>query len=131
MPKNWTREYVDSVLQVAQDVISLNAHVSMPDGDNETEFGELLEDEAPNPEDLALIEGRRDKLLEYMAKYLKPREIEVLQLRYGFTTGTPMTLEEVGSHYGVTRERIRQIEHRALRRLRFKLMSNNITAEDI
>lgn len=127
----WTREKVEKILMMAQDILSLNMPVGADsDGSYDTELGELIEDTAPNPEDLMLLEGRREKLLECLSLWLKPREVEILLMRYGFTTGTPMTLEEIGQHYGVTRERIRQMEERALRRLRFKFANSNIASKE-
>ena len=127
----WTREKVEQILMMAQDILSLNTPVGGDgDGSYDMELGELIEDSAPNPEDLALIEGRREKLLECMSLWLKPRDVEILLMRYGFTTGTPMTLEEIGQHYGLTRERIRQAEERALRILRFKFANSNIVSKE-
>jgi RNA polymerase primary sigma factor len=93
--------------------------LDMPIGDEEdSEFGMFIEDEAsPTPMQSTYESMLRDKL-EELLKSLPPREANVLRLRFGLEDGKAYTLEEVGEKFGLTRERIRQIEGRALRRLR-------------
>jgi RNA polymerase primary sigma factor len=90
-----------------------------PVGDDEdSELGMFIEDEfSPTPMQVAYQSMLRDKLEEVLTT-LTPREARILRLRFGLDDGTPYTLEEVGQKFGLTRERIRQIEGRALRRLR-------------
>ena len=86
--------------------------------DKETPLEAFIEDDAsPSVEEQVLAEDEKQILLDHM-KQMKPREAKVLSLRFGFETGAPMTLEEVGRVLGVTRERIRQIESKAIRRMR-------------
>ena len=126
MPKTWTAEEVERVLVIAQDVVSLNAPVMSTDGDEETELANFIEDPAPNPEEITIANCRKDELITIMTKYLPVRERDVLLMRYGFASESPMTLQEIGDYYKITRERARQIEARALRRLRLALYRRNI-----
>jgi len=86
--------------------------------DEDTELGSFVEDDsAPTPTQTAYQNLLRDKIEEVLAT-LSPREARILRLRFGLHSGRPCTLEEVGQKFGLTRERIRQIEGKALRRLR-------------
>ena len=108
-------ERVRTVLKIAQQPISMQS----PVGDaEETHFGDLLEDKtAENPSEATSFNLLRGHLGEVL-NGLNERERRILELRYGLTDGYPRTLEEVGRQYNVTRERIRQIEAKALRKLR-------------
>ena len=129
--KVWTGKEVEKVLMIAQDVLSLNTLVTNETGE-ETELGELVEDiTSPSPEELILKQGAREKLVEYMNKYLTEQQRDVLLRRYGFICETPMTLQEIADEYGLCRERVRQIEQKALRRLRGKFLLGTIDKEDI
>jgi RNA polymerase primary sigma factor len=90
-----------------------------PVGEEEdTELGSFVEDEStPTPTQSAYQNLLRDKIEEVLTT-LSPREARILRLRFGLHNGRPYTLEEVGQKFGLTRERIRQIEGKALRRLR-------------
>ena len=115
-----------------QDAVSLNALVDSKDGDGDTEIGDLIEDtESPSPEELMIRDDRHRFLLEIMHKCLSPREIKVMCMRYGFYDGESKTLEEIGATFHVTRERIRQIESHALRRLKGYMVRNKIRSTDI
>jgi len=88
------------------------------DGETDSSLIDFLEDESlPQPMDATSYESLRRQLGESLAS-LEPRERGVLELRFGLVDGYYWTLEEVGQQFGVTRERIRQIETRALRKLR-------------
>src|SRR5438552_863936 len=106
---------VRAVLKMAQQPISLQS----PIGDSEdTNFGDLIEDKsAENPSEMASYSLLKEKLGEVLDT-LTDRERKVLQLRFGLGDGYCRTLEEVGRQFRVTRERIRQIEAQALRKLR-------------
>ncbi len=112
---NWPISRVKSVRNVAKDPISLNA----PIGDEEdTVLGELIEDkETENPSNITTFKMLQ-RQLETVLKTLPIREQKVLRMRFGLDDGYSHTLEEVGYVFKVTRERIRQIEAKALRRLR-------------
>ena len=102
-------------LETYSNTTSLN----MPVGEKgDTELENFIEDkDAISVEDLVLSDARKDDLISTMEKVLNKREMEVLKERYGFEDGNPKTLEKVGEHFGVTRERIRQIERKALEKL--------------
>lgn len=106
---------IEQALQVSQRPLSLET----PVGDEEdTELGDFIEDnESPTPMDRATHSLLCEQMEEIMSA-LSPREGRVLQLRFGLRNGRQHTLEEVGQKFGVTRERIRQIEAKALRKLR-------------
>ena len=87
---------------------------------------DTLEDpETPVPNE-QVQEQDRMRLLRQWIGELRPREQEILSLRYGLTSGEPMTLEQIGKLHGVTRERIRQIEMGAIRKLRRSVMANRV-----
>ncbi|GAB4540215.1 MAG: hypothetical protein Fur002_06540 [Anaerolineales bacterium] len=114
---------VKRILRAAEDPISLEA----PVGDEESSsLGDFIEDEdAPSPMDAAA----RDMLREQMQRALEglaERERDVLELRFGLRDGREHTLEEVSRHFDVTRERIRQIEAKALRKLRHPANSRDL-----
>ncbi|MBL9117910.1 MAG: RNA polymerase sigma factor RpoD [Verrucomicrobiaceae bacterium] len=107
---------VRDVLRMSQQPVSLQVKVGDTDGD--TEFGDFIEDkEASNPMELTAMNLLRDKLRDVLDT-LSAREREVLEQRFGLADGAGRTLEEVGKQFQVTRERIRQIEAKALRKLR-------------
>ena len=106
-------------VQWSMKVALLPLSLESPIGDEEdTELGTFIEDEiSPSPMQSAYHSMLREKIDEVLAT-LPPREARVLRLCFGLETGTPYTLEEVGEKFGLTRERIRQIEGKALQRLR-------------
>ncbi len=108
-------ERVRAILKIAQQPISLQS----PIGDSEdTNFGDFIEDKtAENPSDMTAYSLLKDRLQDVL-KTLTEREQEVLTLRFGLADGYSRTLEEVGRKFDVTRERIRQIEAKALRKMR-------------
>ena len=108
-------ERVRAVLKMAQQPISLQS----PVGDSEdTSFGDFIEDKTTeSPSEVTSFSLLKDKLSDVLAS-LSERERKVLELRFGLGDGYPRTLEEVGRQFRVTRERIRQIEAKALRKMR-------------
>ncbi len=108
-------ERVKEVFKMSQQPISLQATVGDSD---DAYFGDFIEDKsAENPSERTAYSLLRERLQEVI-KTLSEREQKVLKLRFGVDDGCPRTLEEVGSLFAVTRERIRQIEAKALRKLR-------------
>jgi RNA polymerase primary sigma factor len=106
---------VQWILKVSWLPLSLDSPVG---DDEESELGMFIEDElAPTPIQSAYQSMLKEKIDEVLGT-LSPREARVLRLRFGLDNGTPYTLKEVGEKFGLTRERIRQIEGKALRRLR-------------
>jgi RNA polymerase primary sigma factor len=110
-----TPEKVREVLKINQDPVSLET----PIGEEEdSHLGDFIKDERSlSPEDYATVEILKEEIKEVL-KTLQKREQEVLELRFGLIDGTSYTLEEVGKRFNVTRERIRQIEAKAIRKLR-------------
>ncbi|MGH7996873.1 MAG: RNA polymerase sigma factor RpoD [Opitutaceae bacterium] len=108
-------ERVQSIMKMAQQPISLQSPVG--DGDD-TNFGDFIEDKsAENPYDMTAYSLLREKIIDVLDT-LTERERRVLSLRFGLLDGYSRTLEEVGKQFKVTRERIRQIEAKALRKMR-------------
>ena len=106
---------VQAVLKMAQQPISLQAPVGDSD---DTSFGDFIEDKsAENPADMAAIVLLKEKIKDVLES-LTERERQVLEQRFGLVDGYSRTLEEVGKQFKVTRERIRQIEAKALRKMR-------------
>jgi len=108
-------ERVQQIMKMAQQPISLQSPVG--DGDD-TSFGDFIEDKsAENPYDMTAFSLLREKIIDVLNS-LTERERRVLSLRFGLVDGYSRTLEEVGKQFKVTRERIRQIEAKALRKMR-------------
>ncbi len=117
---------VRKVLKIAQEPISLET----PIGEEEdSHLGDFIEDKSiMNPSDQVVASNLREITDEVLAT-LTPREEKVIKMRFGLgTTGSEHTLEEVGQHFAVTRERIRQIEAKALRKLRHPSRSRKLKA---
>jgi RNA polymerase primary sigma factor len=110
----FTEAKVRDLLALIEDPISLET----PVGDGESIYGDLIEDEnAELPEETTADQMRAKELQKALAR-LNPRMRHVIALRFGLDGQTPQTLEQVGSELGITRERVRQLESRALRELR-------------
>jgi RNA polymerase primary sigma factor len=115
---------VDWMLQVSWLPLSLESPIN--DDDEESELGNFVEDNiSPTPIQSTYSRLLRDKIEEVL-ETLPPREARILRLRYGLENGRNYTLEEVGAKFGLTRERIRQIEGKALRRLRHPRRSRQL-----
>ena len=131
--RKYTAKEIEQIMLLAQDVISLNTPIinKGETQDIDMELVDAIEDPSPTPEEEAIIANRREVIASYIKKYLSPREQKVIILRFGLENGRPMTLNEVGRKYGVTRERVRQVEAKAIRKLRFQFAKNEITWENI
>ena len=114
---------VREIMRISQEPVSLET----PIGEEEdSHLGDFIPDyDALSPADAASISLLKEQLAEVL-KTLQPREEKVLKLRFGLEDGQPRTLEEVGIEFGVTRERIRQIEAKALRKLRHPSRSKKL-----
>ncbi|HHT14857.1 MAG: RNA polymerase sigma factor RpoD [Christensenellales bacterium] len=112
---NITEAKVREIMKIAQEPVSLET----PIGEEEdSHLGDFIQDEdAPAPAEAAANTLMREQIWDLL-KTLTPREEKVLRMRFGLEDGNPRTLEEVGKVFGVTRERIRQIEAKALRKLK-------------
>ena len=120
---NMPADKVREILKIAQDPVSLET----PIGEEEdSHLGDFIEDEgASEPSEVAASTLLKEQLEEVL-KTLTPREAKVLELRFGIKDGRTRTLEEVGKEFNVTRERIRQIEAKALRKLRHPSRSKKL-----
>jgi RNA polymerase primary sigma factor len=116
-------EKVEEILKISQEPVSLET----PIGEEEdSHLGDFIEDRsAPAPSDAASFQLLKEQIQEVLDT-LTDRESRVLQLRFGLEDGRSRTLEEVGREFGVTRERIRQIEAKALRKLRHPTRSRKL-----
>ncbi len=118
-----TPEKVREIMKIAQDPVSLET----PIGEEEdSHLGDFVEDvDSPAPSDSASYALLREQLCNIL-KTLTPREEQVIRLRFGLEDGRTRTLEEVGKQFNITRERIRQIEAKALRKLRHPSRSKTL-----
>ena len=111
------------IQKIAQDPVSLETPIGEED---DSHLGDFIKDEdSPEPQDSAAYTLLKEQLEEVMST-LTPREAKVLKLRFGLEDGKARTLEEVGKEFKVTRERIRQIEAKALRKLRHPSRSKKL-----
>ena len=111
-------EKIEYVMRIKQDIASLDASVGKDGDDEDSVLGDFVEDEERiSPEDSAANQILKDQLAEIITS-LSDREQKIIKLRFGIGGGRPHTLEEVGAEFSVTRERIRQIEAKALSKLR-------------
>ena len=118
-----SEEKVVEIQKISQDTISLDTPVGEEEDSN---LGTFIQDEnAVNPSDSATILMLKEQLLDVL-NTLTPREQKVIMLRYGIDDGHPRTLEEVGREFNVTRERIRQIEAKALKKLKHPSRSKKL-----
>jgi len=116
-------EKVMEIQKIAQDPVSLETPIGEEDDSHLGDF--IQDDDSPAPQDAAAYTMLKEQLAEVMST-LTPREAKVLRLRFGLDDGKARTLEEVGKEFDVTRERIRQIEAKALRKLRHPSRSKKL-----
>jgi RNA polymerase primary sigma factor len=113
---------VKNTLKVAKRTVSLENHI----GEGDTELGALIEDKKSTSPLEAVINRDLQEKIHKMLNTLTPKEERILRMRFGLGDETPHTLEEVGQIFGVSRERIRQIEAQALRKLKHPNRSNHL-----
>lgn len=116
-------EKVLEIQKIAQDPVSLETPIGEEDDSHLGDF--IPDDDSPSPQDAASYTMLKEQLNEVL-ETLTPREAKVLRLRFGLDDGKARTLEEVGKEFSVTRERIRQIEAKALRKLRHPSKSKKL-----
>ena len=116
-------EKVMEIQKIAQDPVSLETPIGEEDDSHLGDF--IQDDDSPAPQDAAAYTMLKEQLEEVMGT-LTPREAKVLKLRFGLEDGKARTLKEVGKEFDVTRERIRQIEAKALRKLRHPSRSKKL-----
>lgn len=118
-----SEDKIRKVLKIAKEPISMETPVG---DDDDSHLGDFIEDNnIESPIDMATADGLREATLEIL-ETLTPREAKVLRMRFGIEMNTDHTLEEVGKQFDVTRERIRQIEAKALRKLRHPSRSEKL-----
>ena len=111
-----TDQHVRAMIAISREMVSLDAPVTSAEGASAT-LGDFVEDENyKQPEEATITEAMKDDI-DSVLETLKPNEAKVLRLRYGLSDGKPMSLKEVGEACSLTKERIRQIEKRALVRM--------------
>ena len=115
---------IDKV-QAALDIAQVSSSLDTPiDDEGETSMGDLIADTKASNVGDDLIKEANSQIVESVLSTLSNREAEIIRMRFGIGRDRPMTLEEVGTHYGLSRERIRQVETKALRKLRNPLRTN-------
>ncbi len=120
---NMPIDKVGEIMKIAQEPVSLETPIGEEDDSHLGDF--IQDDEAPAPSDAATFTLLKEQLMDVL-NTLTPREEKVLRLRFGLDDGRARTLEEVGKEFNVTRERIRQIEAKALRKLRHPSRSKKL-----
>ena len=106
---------IGHILKISQDIVSLEAPIG---SEEDSKLGDFIEDEdSLSPHDVTARQIIKDNI-HGMLQYLSPRERRIIEMRFGLKDGVGHTLEEVGKEFGVTRERIRQIEAKVLEKLR-------------
>lgn len=120
---NMPVDKVRDILKIAQEPVSLETPIGEEEDSHLGDF--IPDDDAPEPAEAASFMLLKEQLVEVL-KTLTPREEKVLRLRFGIEDGHTRTLEEVGKEFNVTRERIRQIEAKALRKLRHPSRSKKL-----
>lgn len=130
-PKHkFTVEDVEYILKImALEPVSLDAQVNKTDDADDTFLGDFIADNGPSPFDLAANNEKHEVLMQYISK-LSPREQVVICKRFGLDDDTVHSLEEVGQMYGLTRERIRQVEQKGIRKLKAMFHKHGITSID-
>jgi RNA polymerase primary sigma factor len=118
-----TEEKVREIIKIAQEPVSLETPIGEEEDSHLGDF--IPDDEAPAPAEAAAFTMLKEQLMDVLDT-LTPREEKVLRLRFGLDDGRARTLEEVGREFNVTRERIRQIEAKALRKLRHPSRSKKL-----
>jgi len=118
-----SEEKVREIMKIAQEPVSLETPIGEEDDSHLGDF--IPDDDAPAPAEAVAVTLLKEQLMDVLNS-LTPREAKVLRLRYGLDDGKARTLEEVGREFNVTRERIRQIEAKALRKLRHPSRSKRL-----
>jgi len=108
-------ERVSEIIRIAPEPLSLETPIGEEEDSHLADF--IQDQETVSPDDAASYQLLRERIVEVLSE-LSPRERDVLRMRFGLDDGYPRTLEEVGRHFQVTRERIRQIEAKAIKKLR-------------
>ena len=117
-----TADKVEDILEVAKAVVSLDAPLGGEDDD--TSFGDMIPDSGENSPYKILLKKEMREIVKEIINTLEDREAKIISYRFGIDIEEPMTLEQIGEIFGVSKERIRQLEAKALRKLRHPLRAN-------
>ena len=121
-----TKESLEAVMGIFDETVSLNMQIGE---EQDTSLEDMIPDEALSVEDLILNSELARALDDAFSKVLSEKETSILRMRYGLDeSGVPHTLEECGQKFGVTRERIRQIEEKSLRKLKYSYKTRGLSA---
>ena len=107
---------IKDLLSVSADMISFDSPLKRSE-DGDSTFGDFIEDESKGPEE-QVIDGSLKRNVRSLLSVLSDKERNIIEMRYGFNGNKPMSLKEIGDSYNLTKERIRQIEKRALEKLK-------------
>ena len=107
---------IKDLLSVSADIISFDSPLKRSE-DGDSTFGDFIEDESKGPEE-QVIDGSLKRNVRSLLSVLSDKERKIIEMRYGFNGNKPMSLKEIGDSYNLTKERIRQIEKRALEKLK-------------
>ena len=122
---NMDTKHVREMLSISKEMLSLDMEVSGKDSSTTT-VGEMIEDTVFEQPEEKSISSAMTKDLNDVIDTLKPAEAKVLRMRYGLTGKKPMSLKEIGDEFSLTKERIRQIEIRALKRMQHPVRSRRL-----
>lgn len=130
--KEYTAKEIEWLMQISKDPVSLNDPIgTLENGEMPDEMIDFVADDGPSPEEELIEKDKADIIQKFMQKCLNDREQLVIRTRFGLDDGHYRTLEEVGQMLGITRERVRQIEARAIRKLRFQFSYHKINRGNI
>lgn len=119
--------YIQQLMRM-NDILSLDAPVTGSDGEVGGTLQDFVQDTENDLVEQAIDKNRIEVIDKILNECLSPREIRVIQERFGLSDGIPKSLEEIGRTFGVTRERVRQIERQVLVKLRKYMRRNNINS---
>ncbi len=119
---------VRTLSQVTREIYSLDAFISAEGDDTLRDL--IVDDQTPSPENMASDASRRKQIGDWVAK-LPETERRILELRFGIKQENPLTLNSIGRQFGITRERVRQIEKNAIRRIRQMTLNSRLTLDDV
>ena len=115
---NWTIDETEKVLKYSVDTVSLDTPIGEDEHGEQSVLGDFIEAPDSDVAAIAISNNSGSEMLKVVESRLSPRELEVVYRRLGINQARGETLEEIGADFGVTRERIRQIEAKAYRKLR-------------
>ncbi len=118
---------VEDLLSISRELVSLDAPM-LGDGSSLSSIGDFIEDDSVSPEDSLIDVALQEDVGKILESTLNEREREIIELRFGLNGRFPMSLKEIGELYNLTKERIRQIEKKALDRLKAPEVSKYVEA---